>query len=62
MNIDVNTDVGPDKSVTCDLSVDGQHVAVTFANGEIILGFESAVGPVTFTVPQNLVAEEVSQG
>jgi hypothetical protein len=56
VNIDVSTSVGTDKSVVCDIDVDGQHAAVIFADGEIRLSVLSANGEITFTVPQALVS------
>lgn len=58
MNIDVSTNVGPDRSVTCDISVNGRHAAVTFAEGEVALSVASAGGEITFTVPRSLVTGE----
>lgn len=59
MNIDVNTRVGQDGSVTCDLSVGGQKLAVIFENSEITVAFDSAAGKVAFMLPQSLVARAV---
>jgi hypothetical protein len=56
MKIDVGASVGPDRLVTCDIDVDGQHAAVTFGAGEISLSVVSASGEITFTVPQAVVA------
>jgi hypothetical protein len=58
VNVNVNTSVGPDKSVTCDIVVDGRQVAVTFASGEVILAVATAAGDVRFAVPESLVALE----
>lgn len=58
MNIDVSTSVGADKSVTCDIDVDGRRALVTFADGEVALSVQSASGSITFTVPQSVVAVE----
>ena len=58
MKIEVNTSVGADESVTCDIDVAGQHAAVTFAGGEVTFSVRSGSGEITFTVPQALVAVE----
>jgi type 1 fimbria pilin len=60
VNIDVSTSVGADKSVTCDIDVDGQHAAVTFADGEVSLSVLSGGGEITFTVPQAIVAVDTA--
>jgi hypothetical protein len=56
VNIDVSTNVGPDRSVTCDIDVDGRHAAVTFADGEVSLSVVAGDGDITFTVPLSVVA------
>lgn len=56
MNIDVKTRVGADKSVTCDIEVEGRRAAVTFADGEITLSVPSPGGDIAFTVPESLAS------
>ena len=56
MRVDVATNVGPDKSVTCDIDVEGRKATVTFAGGEISLSVGVAGGAITFTVPESLAA------
>jgi hypothetical protein len=58
VNVSVNTSVGADTSVTCDIVVDGRHVAVTFAENEVTLAVASATGDITFAVPEALLAVE----
>lgn len=60
MNIDVSTSVGADRSVTCDIDVDGRHAAVTFADGEVSLSVLSPGGEITFTVPLAVVAADAA--
>jgi len=58
VNVNVNTSVGADKSVTCDIVVDGRQVAVTFAEGEITFAVAAPGGDITFQVPESVVALE----
>lgn len=56
MRIDVDTSVGPDGSLTCDIDVDGSKAAVVFAEGEISFSVGVPGGEITFTVPESLAA------
>lgn len=58
MNVNVNTSVGPDKSVTCDIDVDGRLVTVSIAKGSVTLAVATAGGDVKFSVPEALVTRE----
>jgi hypothetical protein len=58
VNINVNASVGQDKSVTCDIAVDGRQVAVIFAEGEVTLAVAAPGGDITFQVPESLLAVE----
>ena len=58
MNISVDTSVGADRSVTCDISVDGRQASVTFGGGEVTLSVPSGGGEITFTVPEALLSWE----
>lgn len=60
MNVNVNTSVGPDKSVTCDIDVDGRLVAVTIAKGRVTLAVATDDGDVKFSVPESLVTRETA--
>lgn len=56
MNVDVATNVAPDKSVTIDIDVDGKKAVVVIAEGEISLSVLTVDGEVTSTVPLALAA------
>ena len=58
MNVNVNTSVGADKSVTCDIVVDGRQAAVTFAEGEVTFAVAAPAGDITFQVPSSLLVVE----
>lgn len=58
MIVNMAANVGRDKSVTCEISVDGRQATVLFAEGEITLSVPSDDGEVTFAVPEALVSQE----
>lgn len=60
MNIDVNTSVGADRSVTCDIDVGGQHAWVTFSDGEVSFSVMSGGGEINFSVPLEIIAVDTA--
>jgi hypothetical protein len=56
VNVDVKAGIGPDKSVTCDIEVDGRHAVVTFADGEITMAVPGDEGDVTLAVPESVAS------
>jgi hypothetical protein len=56
VKVDVNTSVGPDGSVTCDVRADGKKAVVVFTGSDISVSVPSAFGEISFTVPQALAA------